>query len=906
MRFRRLSLTDLRIWLLMAGIVIYSESIAQYGNEWIQFDQEYYRVPVAEDGLYRITFNDLQQAGFPVGSVDPRGVQLFHRGIEQAIYVEGEVDGQFHSSDYVEFFGRKNDGVSDTALYKPASAQPHTYYNLYSDTSVYFLTYNLSGFGKRIQKTWKINLSGLPLESSHSNENLNVFAEEHSNGTAYATYIRNTFFDVGEARTGQQVSQNSVIDYTLDGLTKGVLSSGLPQVEVLVAGRSNVEAVHRAEIYVGPTAGSLRLVASQDILQFNFAKISQSINWTDIGGDGKMVVRLRVLATGASARASVSYIKVNYPQDFDASGSTEKYFQLTENPSGESFITIQNPPANSRLFDITNISDVIWYDPPSFTFDPVISNTDVSRRLFLTSVVRPISGIKKITFRNIVPSQHDYLIISHPLLMAPAGSYSNAVKAFADYRGSEAGGMYDTLVVDVHQLYNQFNYGEISPMAIHRFMKYMVDGGSPKYLFIIGKGLDWFHNYHRNPGAPEFSVYKDLVPSAGAPASDMYYTMGLGSTTYEPAVPTGRISATNPGQVAAYLDKVKEMEVLPFDNLWRKKILHLSGGLNDQEISNFKRYLQEYATVAEDIFLGGAVRAKVRTSTTIGEVINISEEVNSGVNLITFFGHSSATTSEFEVGFVSNPSLGYNNPGKYPMFLINGCNAGEFFGRELRYGEDWILTANKGATGFIAHSSFGFTSTLRYYSDIFYRLAYGDSLFMSKGVGDIQKETARRYMTYLDPSEGNLTQISQMILLGDPALSLFGATKPDYEIKNTHVSSISLDGEPITAYSESFALQLIVQNFGRAHRDSLHIRVTRTFQDDSSEVYDSLFAPVFSQDTISFILHQEQNKAFGTNTFLIEIDPDEILSENKFILKSFFKEANDPLILVPGEMLMDG
>src|SRR5690606_14036527 len=204
---------------------------------------------------------------------------------------------------------------------------------------------------------------------------------------------------------------------------------------------------------------------------------------------------------------------------------------------------------------------------------------EVSRKLFLTNVVRPTTGIKRVNFRNINAAQHDYIVISHPLLMKPSGEYSDVVRAYAGYRASEEGGSYDTLVVDIHQLYDQFNYGEISPLAIHRFMKYMVDNGSPKYLFIIGKGLDWSLNYHRNPNAPAFSVYKDLVPSAGKPASDMYYTVGLGSSLHEPAVPTGRISATNPAQVAAYLNKVKEMEALPFNDLWRKRIIHLSGGL---------------------------------------------------------------------------------------------------------------------------------------------------------------------------------------------------------------------------------------------------------------------------------------------------------------------------------------
>lgn len=70
----------------------------QFGNEWVKFNQAYYKIPIAKDSIYRLTFADLVNAGFPTGAVDPRRIQLFHRGVEQAIYVEGESDATFDRS----------------------------------------------------------------------------------------------------------------------------------------------------------------------------------------------------------------------------------------------------------------------------------------------------------------------------------------------------------------------------------------------------------------------------------------------------------------------------------------------------------------------------------------------------------------------------------------------------------------------------------------------------------------------------------------------------------------------------------------------------------------------------------------------------------------------------------------
>ena len=165
------------------------------------------------------------------------------------------------------------------------------------------------------------------------------------------------------------------------------------------------------------------------------------------------------------------------------------------------------------------------------------------------------------------------------MLRKPALGYSDPIRAYAEYRASPQGGGYDTLVVNIQQLYDQFSYGETTSLAIYKFLEFLTNTSTPKYLLLIGKGLDVWYKYHRNPAG--FPVFKDLIPPPGYPASDMAYSAGLSGTQYEPAIPTGRIPAMKAEEVAAYLDKVKEADALPFDDLWRKNVLHLSGGRED-------------------------------------------------------------------------------------------------------------------------------------------------------------------------------------------------------------------------------------------------------------------------------------------------------------------------------------
>lgn len=891
-----------RLFFLAVLAFLTFPAIAQVGNEWINFNQFYFKVPVAKDGMYKLSYDDLASAGFPLNGIDPRRIQLYHRGVEQSIYVQGEADAQFDPSDFIEFYGKRNDGTMDAELYRPSSSQPHPYYNLYNDTTSYFLTFNPFPVpGKRMSTFSELNLSSIPKDIYHTDEKLMVLSDTYCYGVVYNSYIESSLFDQAEGWSGPEIRQTQSQDYTLSNLVQGVTTQGKPIVEIGLIGRGDM--IHEAIISVGPNTGALHTVATKDYVGYTTLIFSQVLEWTDISSDGKMVIR--VMANGVSGepdRFSVLYIKLRYAQKTDAAGAAEKIFNLAENPSNKSYIEIQNPAAGTRLYDITDPDNLSIIGTTSTgTLNAVVSSTSVSRKIFATTVDNTPAIIRPIAFRQIVPAQQDYVVISNRALMKPALGYSDAVKAFAGYRASAAGGSYDTLVVDVNQLYDQFNYGETSPLAIFHFMKFLCASNPPKYLFIIGKGLTADYKYYRNPSG--FATYKDFVPTSGVPGSDVFYTVGLAGTTHEPRVPTGRITATSPAQVAAYLNKVKEKEALPFNELWQKDLLHLSGGINPGEPEAFRAYMQDFEKTAEGFHLGGKVKAIAKRTTDI-QLINISAEVNKGLSLVTFFGHSSPSTIDFDIGFVTDPTLGYNNPGKYPTLLMNGCNAGAFFLNGALFGEDWINAANKGAIGFIAHSSYGFVNYLKLYTDIFYSVGYGDSIFIQKGLGDIQKEVIKQYIASTGGSVLDDTQVQQMTLLGDPAVRLFGAKKADYEINEDNVFVESFDGAPITALTDSFALKFIVRNFGQAKESNLVVAVTRTFSDNTSVIDHRIFPPVMYSDTLMFIV-KKNNSGSGANSFRIKVDSDDLIPElnenNNTVDKSVLIPLNGTKNLFPND-----
>ncbi len=127
--------------LLIIILATWIGTLAQpYANSWISnYGKQYWRIFVYKDGIYRIDSATLANAGVPM-STNPQKFQIFGRGVQQYIYVEGENDGVMNTGDFIEFYGMHNDGWYDSALYANHADQPNPNYSMFNDTAIYYLS----------------------------------------------------------------------------------------------------------------------------------------------------------------------------------------------------------------------------------------------------------------------------------------------------------------------------------------------------------------------------------------------------------------------------------------------------------------------------------------------------------------------------------------------------------------------------------------------------------------------------------------------------------------------------------------------------------------------------------------------------------------------------------------------
>ncbi|UZR93318.1 C25 family cysteine peptidase [Chondrinema litorale] len=917
-------------FILLYFFIINQLSAQQY-NSWINFNQEYYKVAVSENGIYHITYADLQQAGFPVSTINPQNLQLFHKGNERAIYVSGEDDGVFNNSDYIEFYGTLNDGSLDATMYDDPLNHNNPHASLYTNQTFYFLTYTLDNTkGKRVSDYDGTTGSGTTVQY-HLEKALKYFSFDHtetnnleryfSSGPLYPTYFQSIsnqggllsgFTDDGKGYTDVYAGGTTYKEFSLD--IENYTASGFqPTLSVKMSGRSNTQ--HKVSILAGQTSGALNSLSDLSFTYYENAELNTTLAFTDISAsiDSFIVAyQIQPFSQSINEIVSLSGITLTYPQALDMGSKTSKIFNIPQSNDVLRKVTIANVSSDMRVFNISdpdNIKEVNGtLSGTNFTANIQGNNSEVI--LYISPETKSIDDVSEATIQPLTYTNANYVILTHRDLMQAAGDEDNVITAYADYRASAEGGNYTVLTAEINNIYNQFTYGEVHPVAIQRFIDALHQNTNPEFLFIIGKGLSFNYNYEKNKPSSESWTYKSLIPCYGEPCSDNLYSAGMEGTFLEPSVATGRLPASTPQHVLNYLNKIKEHEAFENDALWKKNFLHLSGGRTVSEHQNLSSHVISLADYITDEYMGAEVLFKAKETTNTTEFIDISDEVNDGLGMMTFFGHSSLTLVDLEFGYVSNSMRGFENQGKYPFILMMGCSVGDIFTSTRSIGEDWILTANKGAIGFLGHSYLAFVDTQKRYSNEFYETFFSDPENIGKPIGKVVQEAVKTYIENNSQNQRDWSNAEQFILSADPAVKIFNFDKPDYYIGTESLYTESFDiTESIDSETDSFKIAMVVSNFGIVNKDTFEISVTRTFPDGSTREYTNKEYPTtIYQDTLYFtipVTEDEKLKSGGNNQFEVMVDAglqfDEMDELNNTAILDLYLKPRRMVIISPTE-----
>jgi hypothetical protein len=859
-------MTKLILPLVLLFLMAFSASAQMrnglYGNEWINYSQSYYKIKVWTDGIHRIPRQTLQTAGMNTASIQSADYQLILRGEQVPIYVHAP-NGTL---EYIEFYGERNRGQIEGDMYNREAWHFNPEYSLINDTAAYFLSWSAGANNTRFNNR-STDLSTLPTAESSCIYTANAsFGTAYQYGKSYAisgALLYKSTFEYGE---GYGTNAANITNFTVPVANT---ASGTARVQMRVYGVGAI--LHTPEITV---TGSVRYTGSlvgDSVATLDFTLPSNQLQSPNTS------ISLRG-AVGTNDVYNVSSLKITYPRTFNFGGAANFRFALATNGQRK-YMELSNIDATNAttqqmyVYDLANRTRTQGFwdgtrlrcDLPAGTLPHDLYFANLANANTITTVGRADA----VTFNNYTIPQGDYIIVSHPRLYAGAGGV-NPVFSYAAYRASTG---YSPVIMDINEIYNQFSYGvEYHPMAVRNMAHFLKNNwAGAKYIFIIGKGR--VSHDIRQGISNDF-----LIPTWGYPPSD---NLLIASTTSDvPALPIGRLAATTPAQVSTYLQKIEDVEGernLPqtaLDRGWMKNILHLGGGRNSLEQNLIRFNLDAMRDIAVQPRYGAHVESFFKTSTSpiqAAQSAYLDSLINGGVSMITFFGHSSANSFDFNLDYPS----AYNNYRRYPLIMALGCYGGSIFENGPRISEDFIFEPQAGAAVFLASVGAGALGALNDFANRFYRHQGGQ--YYGEGGGLLVQKTIETLETTGFYSTTVQMAAHFMCYHGDPAFNLNTSKRPDYYIDNQLVSH---SPQTVTTQINTFDLNLDIRNLGEAIDTVFWIEVEREMPDGSIAIAarQRVQAP-FAQSLITIPINVGGITALGINRFTIRIDADEEIDE---------------------------
>ncbi|MDA1192010.1 MAG: C25 family cysteine peptidase, partial [Candidatus Poribacteria bacterium] len=368
----------------------------------------------------------------------------------------------------------------------------------------------------------------------------------------------------------------------------------------------------------------------------------------------------------------------------------------------------------------------------------------------------------------------NYLIITHPLFV-------EAAQELANYRESQG---FETKVVNIEAIYNEFSHGVFSPSAIQSFLRFALQLWEvpPEYVLLIG---DAHYNYkgaeltfYAGEGTAE-QYYQNFVPtihgsseSFGETAMDVRFINLIGNDAL-PDIAIGRLPVQRASELRQIIEKIIAYETTKDGGEWRAKMVMVADddttNVGDDIFRQTRENLIErtippaYDTprvYLKDLGSQGVARNLIRSHFTQGALT------------IGYAGHGGRGNWADEGMFFLADIPNLFNDNRQPLVIATTCELAFFdiperFG-ERAMGESLLLGRNRGAIATIGASRLTYASCNGIFDPFLYREIVISPM---PEVGPVLLNAKIRNLIER-PSPLCNPGLEQYMLFGDPALRL--------------------------------------------------------------------------------------------------------------------------------------
>ncbi len=727
------------------------------------------KILISRTGIYKITYSELRRAGANPTHIELETLKMENRGRRVGIHIfDHNTDSRFDRDDSIVFYGGAPIG------------------DRFTDTNVYWLSWGGVGRSQIDVRDATPKMSNVPTPFAF--KKTVRFEQDRKYDRLLDVKSEQADHYFWESLTGGTDSRFSQKDFPI-------------QLPHAVRGQINRDAEIRIKFQ---GASRERNARHQARILFNETQLGQVVEWRQQAAP--LVARkiepwrfsksentdvLRIIAEDRNSTQAgtpdfyLDWFEIDYWHTFEASKGVLAFNSETE------------PRRTGRVqYRVTNLHhpDVDVYRIHDGSIVAKLINGQVERKdgnfqlTFEDNVTSPtgyfavergqytqadhIALAKPLVISN-PTNQADYIIIAH-------NDFIDAIQPLAAFRQSQG---LSVMVVDVEEVYDQFNHGIFNPIAIQKFLRHTYNHWrvpKPTYVLLVG---DAHYDYkgaivqlYREALNREYALYPIYVPTfhgwapaSGETAIDHHFVTVSGDDSL-PDMFIGRLPVQSAHELGDIVKKIINYETKRQPGLWQGRMMQVA----DNEVDNAgddiferasKQLIEEHIPVGYDtrtVYLrqiGSPERTNQAILTTIDE----------GVLVVEYSGHGGTQTWADEGIFRVADAEDLRNV-HLPFVITTTCLNGHF-DQPLQFGQrslsEQFLMGNAGAIGVLSATRLTYATV---------NAEFDKNLFTSiftvtpSTLGAIIADAKTQFM--MTAPQPWIPGVTQYTLFGDPATRL--------------------------------------------------------------------------------------------------------------------------------------
>lgn len=685
------------------------------------------RFGVTNEGIYRISYGVLTNAGVSPSLLVGANMRLFCRTQEVAISVSSS--GVWTVADSLLFVGAGYDGY-------------------YSATNVYWLGFDSASGGLRMATRAGAPFAGLtPVTSGR------VTALHHED------YYFKDAYRWNDTSIDHWVDQYMSLNDSTQAFalaTDNVVPGLQARFEAVMMGRGSVDAInpdHSTKVWINGNVvgqfdydGEVTAVISTNfpaawLMGVNTISFNQMVNSSDLA----YIERFGITY-------SRSLIQSDNVLFFDGAPGSNTY-RVSGFASNANFDVYETTdPARPVLLtgsQVTNMGGgvyaVLFGDNAAGTSRYAVCQMGGSRNL---------PSVQRTSFRDLASTnqQADYVVIC-------PYNFRRHVYRLLTQRHLQG---LSVAVAPLTDIYNEFSYGIADAAAIKQFIGYAFHHWKvrPRYILLAGSG-SYNPRYHNEPHSPLMS---DIIPVHLGPGNGVWCALdgwyaAVNDSDASPDIAIGRLPVVSATELRAIVDKIIAFEGVSSNDESRTKILMAC----DTNAPGYDFY------GAADTLLEARVDTNAMDVTVVhgtndsprAEIVAI---LNSGMFLVNYFGHGNTIQWSSIPMLDTNDVRGLVN-NVFPVVSMMTCVNGSFAGSKDKCLATWFLSvSNRGASACVAASGLASLNAAEPFMNGFYGALLGER---RERIGDALLPAYSAISTNLGL---NVTELQFFGLLGDPGM----------------------------------------------------------------------------------------------------------------------------------------